>query len=61
VSLTYPALDSSRVVAFLVAGEETRAILDRVLCGDASVPAGRIRPLGEVQWFVDRAAAGRWA
>jgi 6-phosphogluconolactonase len=61
VSLTYPALDSSRVVAFLVAGEEKRDILDKVLSGDTSVPAGRIRPLGEVLWFVDRAAAGRWA
>lgn len=61
ISLTYPALDSSRIVAFLVAGEEKRAMLDRVLSGDASVPAGRIRPLGEVVWFVDKAAAGRWA
>jgi 6-phosphogluconolactonase len=61
ISLTYPALDSSRVVAFLVAGEDKRDILDKVLSGDTSVPAGRIRPLGEVLWFVDRAAAGRWA
>jgi 6-phosphogluconolactonase len=61
ISLTYPALDSSRIVAFLVAGAEKRDMLDRVLCGDASVPAGRIRPLGEVQWFIDKAAAGRWA
>jgi len=61
VSLTYPALDSSRTVAFLVAGEEKRDILDRVLSGDTSVPAGRIRPLGKVIWFVDKAAAGRWA
>jgi 6-phosphogluconolactonase len=61
VSLTYPALDSSEVVVFLVSGEEKRDILDRVLSGDTDVPAGRIRPLGEVIWFVDRAAAGRWA
>ncbi len=61
VSLTYPALDSSRVVAFLVAGEEKREILDKVLSGDTGVPAGRIRPLGEVIWFIDKAAAGRWS
>jgi 6-phosphogluconolactonase len=61
VSLTYSALDSSRVVAFLVAGEEKRDILDRILSGDTSVPAGRIRPLGDVIWFVDKAAAGRWS
>jgi len=61
VSLTYPALDSSRIVAFLVSGEEKRDILDRILSGDTSVPAGRIRPLGDVIWFVDKAAAGRWS
>lgn len=61
ITLTYPALDSSRIVAFLVAGEEKRDILDRVLSGDTAAPAGRIRPLGEVIWFVDRAAAGRWS
>jgi 6-phosphogluconolactonase len=61
VSLTYPALDSSRVVAFLVSGEEKSQILDRVLSGDTEVPAGRIRPLGDVIWFVDKAAAGRWS
>ena len=61
MSLTYPALDSSRVVAFLVAGEEKREMLDKIWSGDTSVPAGRIRPVGEVIWFVDKAAAGRWA
>lgn len=61
VSLTYPALDSSRIVAFLVAGEEKRDILNRVLSGDTSVPAGQIRPIGDVIWFTDRAAAGHWS
>jgi 6-phosphogluconolactonase len=61
ITLTYPALDSSSVVAFLVSGEGKRDILDRVLSGDISLPASHIRPLGEVIWFADRAAAGRWA
>jgi 6-phosphogluconolactonase len=61
ITLTYPALESSRAVVFLVQGEGKRAILDRVLSGDDSVPAARIRPVGEVLWFADRAAAGRWA
>ncbi len=61
LSLTYPALDSSRIVAFLVAGDAKRDILDSVLSGDTSVPAGRIRPIGDVIWFVDKAAAGRWS
>ncbi len=61
VTLTYPALESSRAAVFLVAGEGKRAMLDRVLSGDSTVPAGRLRPSGELFWFVDRAAAGRWA
>lgn len=61
ITLTYPALDSSRIMAFLVQGEGKRAILDRVLSGDDSLPAARVRPVGEVLWFADREAAGRWA
>lgn len=61
ITLTFPALNSSRVVVFLVAGASKRPMLDRVLAGDSSVPAGRIRPAGELIWFVDRAAAGQWA
>jgi 6-phosphogluconolactonase len=60
VTLTYPALEGSRIVAFIVAGEDKREILDRVLAGDASTPAGRLRPIGDVLWLVDQAAAGRW-
>jgi 6-phosphogluconolactonase len=60
VTLTYPALESGRVVAFIVAGEEKRDVLDRVLSGDTSLPAGRLHPVGSVLWLVDQAAAGRW-
>jgi 6-phosphogluconolactonase len=61
ITLTYPALESSAAVLFLVQGEGKRAVLDRVLSGDTDIPAGRLRPQGELVWFVDRAAAGRWA
>lgn len=61
VTLTYPPLDASGVVAFLVSGEAKRDILDKILSGDDSFPASRIRAQGEVIWFADRAAAGRWA
>jgi len=61
VTLTYPALDSSAVVAFLVSGEGKRDILDKILSGETDFPAAHIRPVGEVIWFADRAAAGRWA
>jgi 6-phosphogluconolactonase len=61
ITLTYPALDSSGVVAFLVSGEGKRDILDKILSGETSFPAAHIRAQGEVIWFADRAAAGRWA
>jgi 6-phosphogluconolactonase len=60
VTLTYPALESGRVLAFIVAGEEKRDILDRVLSGDTGLPAGRLQPIGNVLWLVDQAAAGHW-
>ena len=61
ITLTYPVLESSRIVVFLVSGEGKRQILDEVLSGGSTVPAARLRPAGEVIWFADRAAAGRWA
>jgi 6-phosphogluconolactonase len=61
ITLTYPALESSRTTVFLVAGAGKRAILDQVLSGGSDVPAARLRPQGELLWFADRAAAGRWA
>jgi 6-phosphogluconolactonase len=61
ITLTYPPLESSAATIFLVAGEGKREILDRVLSGQADVPAAKLRPEGELYWFVDRAAAGGWA
>ncbi|MFI5011864.1 MAG: 6-phosphogluconolactonase [Hyphomicrobiales bacterium] len=61
ITLTYPALESSATTAFLVQGEGKRAVLDRVLSGDDTVPAGKLRPAGDLFWLVDKAAAGRWA
>ncbi len=58
LTLTYPALESSRRVAFLVAGAGKRAILEAIWAGSGDAPAARLRPQGEVVWFVDRAAAG---
>src|SRR5580692_7192501 len=58
ITMTYPALESSRRVAFLVAGEEKTAIFSAIRKGGSRVPAARIRPIGELLWFVDQAAAG---
>ena len=57
ISLTYPVLDSSRVVAFLVAGARKREIVARAMSGDRSLPAARVHAVGETIWFADSAAA----
>ena len=56
ITLTYPALNSSALAAFLVAGQSKRDILARALSGDDSLPALGVRPAGRLFWFVDRAA-----
>src|SRR5215468_4721862 len=59
ITMTYPAIESSRRVAFLVAGKEKAAIFKTIRAGGSDVPAARVRPVGELVWFVDRAAAGQ--
>jgi 6-phosphogluconolactonase len=56
ITLTYPALESSGAVAFLVSGAAKRDILAKVLSGKSDVPAARLAPRGELIWFTDRAA-----
>jgi 6-phosphogluconolactonase len=58
ITLTYPALESSRDIAFLVSGAAKREMLARIRKGLADVPAAHIRPVGRLHWFVDRAALG---
>jgi 6-phosphogluconolactonase len=58
ITLTYPALESSRRAAFLVAGEEKRAIFDRFRRGDENLPAARFRPIGTLCLFGDAAVGG---
>jgi 6-phosphogluconolactonase len=59
ITLTYPALESCRHAAFLVAGAEKREALAAVRAGQSDLPAAQYRPAGELHWFVDDAAAGR--
>ncbi len=56
ITLTYPALESSRRAAFLVVGKEKRAIFDRLRRGDGSLPAARLHPTGALCFFGDAAA-----
>jgi 6-phosphogluconolactonase len=57
VTMTYPAIESSRRVAFLVAGREKAGIFGAIRAGNGRVPAAQVRPVGELFWFIDRAAA----
>jgi 6-phosphogluconolactonase len=57
ITLTYPALESSRHVAFLVAGREKREIFSRFQRGELTLPAARLRPIGALHLFADAAAA----
>lgn len=56
VTLTFPALGSTREMLFLVDSADKRAILARVL-SDEDLPARRAYANGELNWLVIRAAA----
>jgi 6-phosphogluconolactonase len=58
ITMTYPVIESSRRIAFLVTGQEKAAILRSILSGDSQAPAARVRSAGKLFWFVDQAAAG---
>lgn len=57
ITLTFPALASSRHVLFLVTGAGKRAPLARLAAGE-DLPAGRVASTGTVAWLLDAAAAG---
>jgi 6-phosphogluconolactonase len=57
ITLTYPVLESSRHSAFLVAGKEKQEVLVRALASDEALPAAQVRPVGDLTWFIDEAAA----
>jgi 6-phosphogluconolactonase len=61
ITLTYPALDSCRDVAFLAMGAGKRDVVARAQAGDRTIPAAMVRPVGRLHWFTDRAAAPRGA
>ena len=56
ISLTYPALESSREILFVVSGAKKRDILSRVLANDMTLPAARLATRGTIRIFADRAA-----
>jgi 6-phosphogluconolactonase len=59
MTLTYPVLNRSRRILWLVTGAEKAAMLARLGAGDPSIPAGRIRQQ-EALVLADREAAAGW-
>ena len=59
ITMTFPALQSCRHAAFLVAGADKRDVLRAVRGGQSDLPASQFRPGGELRWFTDDAAEGR--
>ena len=57
MTLTYPTINRSRQILWVVTGKEKVRALDRLLDGDESIPAGRIRREG-ARIIADRAAQG---
>jgi len=58
MTLTYPILNRSRYVLWLVTGGEKAPMLARLYAGDSSIPAGRIRR-DHALVMADRAAVGQ--
>src|SRR5258706_12995903 len=57
ITLTYPALESSRHAAFVVAGAAKAGILRRLREGDPALPTSNFQPIGELCMFADAAPA----
>jgi 6-phosphogluconolactonase len=58
MTLTYPIINRSRRVLWLVTGSEKTGMLGRLQAGDVSIPAGRVSSDRAVV-LADRAAAGQ--
>jgi 6-phosphogluconolactonase len=57
MTLTYPALDEARQIVWLVTGPKKREPLQKLLGGDASIPAGRVENASMIV-IADAAAGG---
>lgn len=60
VSLTYPTINAARHVALLVVGEAKASVLSQLsqeTTNTLRYPVQGIHPLGDLQWYLDKAAA----
>ncbi len=58
MTLTYPLINRARKILWVVTGAEKVEMLNRLLAGDVSIPAGRIVSANALV-LADRAAAGK--
>ncbi len=56
MTITYPTIEAGRRVLFLVTGAEKQEALQKLLAGDESIPAGRVKN-GSIVVVADEAAA----
>jgi 6-phosphogluconolactonase len=56
ITLTYPVLNSSQHVIFLVTGAEKAAILKQFLDRDPALPSVHVTPVGQLHVLADQAA-----
>lgn len=57
VSMTMPVINASRRILMMVGGADKAPMVRRAIAGDASIPAGRLRPAGRLTWLVTEDAA----
>ena len=57
MTLTYPTIDAARRILWLVTGAEKREALAKLLAGEESIPAGRVKN-DSIVVVADEAAAG---
>lgn len=57
LTMTYPAIDASRHVVFLVEGASKRETVAKVRAQDPACPASAITAMGDLTWVLDRDAA----
>ena len=58
MTLTYPIINRARTILWVVTGEDKKSVLKRLMEGDTSIPAGKIRRDDAVV-IADQEAAGR--
>jgi 6-phosphogluconolactonase len=59
MTLTYPAINRARRVLWVVTGDEKAGMVNRLLLGDRSIPAGRVRS-DRALLLADCPAAATW-